>query len=151
MPPKLLIIDDDPDDRGLFCEAIEEIAPDIVCYTAAGGQKAIAKLNDKEFDLPDIIFLDINMPAPNGWDCLLKLKAHEEYAAIPVIMFSTSSSPLDIRKAYGYGALTFFTKPSDFKDLKTGLAVVISSLRNNSLTSCQLTNSPWFATFVSTV
>jgi CheY-like chemotaxis protein len=131
MTRKILLIDDDPDDRGLFCEAVTEIAPEITCFTAQDGKRALARLQESEPDLPDMIFLDINMPGWNGWECLLKLKAHELYRDIPVIMYSTSSSEADRKKAYDYGAMSFFTKPPSYEGLKTSMRVVIKNLNNS--------------------
>lgn len=141
MPIKFLLIDDDPDDRELFSDAIEEVDRGIVCYIASDGKKAFAKLDNGEIALPDLIFLDINMPGLSGWDCLLKLKAHEVYSNIPVIMYSTSSSEADIARANSLGALWFFTKPLNFKELKKSLEIVIQNLKNNSLSSITLASA----------
>jgi CheY-like chemotaxis protein len=143
MAQKVLLIDDDADDRALFCEAIEEIDPKINCNTATDGRKALSKLNNREIELPDIIFLDINMPGITGWECLVKLKEHEAYKNIPVIMYSTSSNDADINKANRLGALCFFSKPSNFKSLKASLEIVIQNFKNNSLSSIPLV-SPEF-------
>lgn len=143
MAKKILLIDDDPDDRDLFCEAIEEIASEIVCSTAPNGQKALAKLNGREIEKPDIIFLDVNMPVMNGWECLMLLQKEEAYKNIPVIMYSTSSHRKDIDNAQQFGALCFFTKPFNFTDLKKNLGIVVAHLNSNSLSSLTL-SSPLF-------
>lgn len=135
MVKKILLIDDDKDDRELFCEAVEEIAPEIICYTAGGCQKALAMINNKEVDIPDIIFLDVNMPVISGWQCLSMMKEQEAYKDVPVIMYSTTSRRQDIDKALELGALCFYTKPPDFKDLKKSLETVLTHLSNNSLSS----------------
>ena len=87
---KFLIVDDDSDDRDFFCEALGEVMPDSGCYTAINGRRALKALENKEIDLPDLIFLDINMPVMNGWQLLTKLKETESYGTIPVIIYSTS-------------------------------------------------------------
>jgi len=143
MTKKIFLIDDDQDDRSLFCEAVEELGSEIVCYTAANGRKALSQINNKEIETPDIIFLDINMPVMNGWQCLSMLKEQEFYKSIPVIMYSTSSHPEDVEKARQLGALCFFTKPRDFKSLKKSLEIVVGYLHSNSLSSL-MHNSPLF-------
>lgn len=135
MAKKVFLIDDDQDDRELFCEAMEEVAPKIICYTAANGRKALNQLSNNEIESPDIIFLDINMPIMSGWQCLSMLKEHEFYKNIPVIMYSTSSQPEDVEKAGQLGALCFFTKPDDFESLKKSLEIVVEHLHNSSLSS----------------
>lgn len=118
MAKKVFLIDDDEDDRELFCEAMEEVAPEIVCFTAANGRKALTQIVNKEIETPDIIFIDINMPIMNGWQCLAMLKEQEFYKGIPVIMYSTSSHSEDVEKAGELGALCFFTKPPNFNSFK---------------------------------
>lgn len=130
---KFLIVDDDADDREMFCEALQEVIPDNVCYLAIHGRTAISALVNGEIDIPDLIFLDINMPVMNGWQCLSNLKENDAYKHIPVIMYSTSSYPEDIEKADRAGAVCFFTKPSNFNELKNCLALVASYITAGSL------------------
>jgi CheY-like chemotaxis protein len=130
---KFLIVDDDNDDREMFCEALELEVPGSICYHAPNGRRAIIALDNEEIDLPDLIFLDINMPVMNGWQCLAKLKQAEAYQNIPVIMYSTSSYPEDVEKAQRLKALCFFSKPSNFKELKQSLALVVEHLNAGSL------------------
>ena len=135
MASKILLIDDDKDDRELFCEAIEEVNNEIICHTSTNCRTAIEKLNSKEIEVPDIIFLDINMPGISGWQCLVLLKENDAYKHIPVVMYSTTGHAIDIEKAHELGAFCFFLKPSDFKDLKESLSVLANHLFSNSLSS----------------
>jgi len=105
-----LLIDDDQDDKELFCEAIFAIDEQIVCYAETNGRKALEKLNSKKIENPDVIFLDVNMPIMDGWQCLSMLKSSDALKNIPVIMYSTSSQFEDIEKAQQMGAASFFTK-----------------------------------------
>jgi len=120
-----LLADDDADDKTLFCEALAEIDPGIVCHTAADGKEALAILSG-QVRRPDIIFLDINMPVMDGWQCLGKLKEDSAHRNIPVIMYSTSSYQRDIDFALESGALCFFTKPSDYRELRNILRLIAS-------------------------
>lgn len=142
MDPRILLVDDDSDDREFFCEALKALAQPTVCYTAPNGRIALSQIDNKEIEVPDLIFLDVNMPVMNGWQCLSILKEHEEYKSIPVIMYSTSSYPEDIRKAQELGALCFFSKPPAFKDLKSRLEAVIKHLMDDSLSSISLNSPP---------
>ncbi|TDH17791.1 response regulator [Segetibacter sp. 3557_3] len=136
MSHKILLIDDDPDDREMFCEAINEIAPEITCYLAADAPKALTKLHSGDFQLPDLIFLDINMPMVSGWDCLIHLKQHEVYHNIPVIMYSTSSNSSDVDKAKQLGATCFFTKRLSYSELQESLANLVRDLVRRQLPDC---------------
>jgi len=124
MKTRFLLIDDDRDDRELFCEALATVDPVIGCDQATDGAEALDLLRKKEIAEPDIIFLDINMPGMNGWQFLSKLKSEEAYKHIPVIMYSTSSNVRDRRIADEMGALCFITKPHAFRVLRELLGVV---------------------------
>ncbi|HEY8936885.1 MAG TPA: response regulator [Cyclobacteriaceae bacterium] len=128
-----LLIDDDEDDRSLFCEAIKEINLQFECYSESNGRAALTKLETNEFLRPDIIFLDINMPVFNGWDVLERLKSSEEFSDIPTIMYSTSGHEKDFEKAKRSGALTFFIKPYDYLQLKKILNIITDHLEQGTL------------------
>jgi CheY-like chemotaxis protein len=130
---RFLIIDDDEDDNELFTEALAAVESGIICYSAEDGQEAIDKLDAKVIGQPDIIFMDINMPVMNGWQCLTKLKSVSDYNGIPVIIYSTSSDKRDKELAKDMGAICFFTKFSDFKKLIKVLEIVIHKMNTNSI------------------
>jgi CheY-like chemotaxis protein len=112
----VLLVDDDEDDRLFFVEAIQEIAPSLSYSLAVNGKKALQKLETLT-ELPDLIFMDINMPELNGFECLKELKKSPRYQYIPVIMLSTSVSQKDINYSMELGASMFFTKPSSYTKL----------------------------------
>ena len=132
MAESFLLVDDDSDDSELFCEALHEVDHSIHCHFALDGQEALNLLQTVS---PDVIFLDINMPGMNGWDCLSILKNNEDCKNIPVIMYSTSSHKMEIEKALTMGALSFFSKPSDYKELKKMLQEVVDNINNGTLES----------------
>ena len=77
---------------------------------------------------PDLVFLDINMPEMNGWECLSMLKSNPLTKNIPVLIYSTSSHPRDRQIAAELGASGFITKPSDYKTLHRTLSAIASGL-----------------------
>ena len=125
MKKKFLVIDDDSDDRELFCEALASVDPGINCEQAVDGKEALTRLSSKETEKPDIIFLDINMPIMDGWQFLSHLKKEDGYKEIPVIVYSTSSTQKDKRIANDMGALCFITKPHAFTRLKNILGLIV--------------------------
>jgi CheY-like chemotaxis protein len=125
MVKRFLLVDDDTDDRELFCEALAAINPIIVCDVAADAQEALEKLYKRE-ETPDMIFLDINLPITTGWQFLTNLKKTAAYKDIPVIMYSTSNNQRDRDIAKDLGALCFITKPNAFKKLKSTLDIVVT-------------------------
>jgi CheY-like chemotaxis protein len=110
------IVDDDVDDIQLFVEAVNEIDSNMGCFTANNGEDALAKLEKLE-TLPDIIFLDLNMPKLNGKQCLAQLKSNPRLKDIPVVIYSTSSSEADMEETKKLGASYYLTKPDTFVEL----------------------------------
>ena len=123
-PKLILAVDDDPDDRALFKEAVAEIDSAIRCVLAQDGFEALEFLNTTTL-LPDFIFLDLNMPRMNGKECLIKIKEIKKIASIPVIMHSTSKSTKDESEFLNLGASLFLEKSCDFQDICTIISNVI--------------------------
>ena len=121
----VLYVDDDPDDRQLFQEAIKSIDSRIVCVTAQDGLEALSYLG--MHDIPNIIFLDINMPLMDGKTCLTEIRSNKLTAHIPVIMFTTSSSPEDRTDCENLGATDFLLKPVSYIQMKEIITSVFYS------------------------
>lgn len=124
---RILLIDDDTDDAGLFKEALEDIDPSTEFRYYHDGNEAIEALSNQHIPMPDLILLDINMPTISGWDCLKSIKAHETLAPIPVLMYTTSSQHKEKEMAFTLGAIGFVTKPYEFKHLKQLIASLIKT------------------------
>jgi CheY-like chemotaxis protein len=117
MAISILLIDDDDDDCELFGEALQEISPESEFSCISDGCEVIRFL-EASHELPQLIFLDINMPRMDGWECLNLLKGHPAFQQIPVFMYSTSSLREDRAKALSLGALELINKPNDYNVLK---------------------------------
>ena len=120
MYKKILLVDDDVDDQVIFLDALSEITTQVDCITAGNGLEALTTLKTLT-PLPSLIFLDLNMPLMNGFECLENLKKDNQYKKIPVVIFTTSDNPMDVVRAKKSGADLFFTKTPDFQLLKTKL------------------------------
>ncbi|MBK5284952.1 MAG: response regulator [Bacteroidia bacterium] len=132
LPPRtlnILLADDDKDDCLLFKEALEEL-PLSMHLTIVHDGDQLMKLLTREVvaqyvtPLPDVLFLDLNMPRKNGFECLCEIKQNENLKALPVIMFSTSY-PRDktyegemINTLLKIGAQDYIRKPNDFTQFK---------------------------------
>ncbi|MEO5889817.1 MAG: response regulator [Ferruginibacter sp.] len=112
---RILLIDDDADDQLYFRDAISELNKPLECEIANNGLEAIEQMNVPP--PPDLIFLDLNMPVMNGYECLAYLKKEDRYKDIPVVIFTTSQNEIDIERTRKLGAKLFFTKPSNFDTL----------------------------------
>lgn len=120
----ILFVDDDADDLLLFSEALNDIEAQISFETASDGITALKKLTTSA-SVPELIFLDLNMPMMHGFECLKKIKADKKLQGTPVIIFTTSSSPLDINMAKHLGAAAYFCKPMHFNHLCDHLKMIL--------------------------
>jgi CheY-like chemotaxis protein len=111
----VLVADDDEDDRLLFEEAVEKIHPVIKVQSVENGYELLAAM--REGNLPEIIFLDLNMPGKNGRDCLKEIRQHNKWNKVPIVIYSTSSSQKDISETFRDGANLYLIKPNSFPDL----------------------------------
>jgi CheY-like chemotaxis protein len=120
------IVDDDIDDQDLFIEAVSEVDKSIECMSASNCEEALEMLRNRRIGLPDMIFLDLNMPRLNGKQCLAELKKESHLRDIPVIIYSTSSEKRDIDETTRLGAAHFLTKPNKFEELCKAISYVVS-------------------------
>ena len=120
-PSKPIIIflaDDDSDDRAMFGEVITEIDSSIQLTCAEDGKVLLQLLESNKSSLPSLIFLDLNMPNKNGKECLDEIRKSERLRDIPIVIYSTSSSPKDIDDTFEKGANLYVRKPSSFNELQ---------------------------------
>jgi CheY-like chemotaxis protein len=112
----LFLVDDDADDHEIFKSALAQVDENIMLLVAGNGQDALKMLSAQN-ELPDFIFLDLNMPRMGGIQLLAELKKSDTLKKIPVIVYSTSNHPDDRGKAMQAGATQFITKPAKFSEL----------------------------------
>ena len=127
-PSRILLADDDADDRELFEEALSDIHPNAVLTTAQDGEELMFIL--KNYHRPDLLFLDLNMPRKNGKECLYEIVKHPELKKIPIIIYSTSVNPTDIEETFALGAILFFRKPNSYEELKRNVSDIFTERLN---------------------
>lgn len=121
----ITLADDDEDDRLFFTDAFDELKISTVVNTVNNGKELLDFLNKPETVLPNIIFLDLNMPIMNGIDCLKIIKENDKFKDIAIAIYSTSSSDKDVENTFILGANVYIKKPSNFNDLKKILSEVV--------------------------
>lgn len=121
---RIVLTDDDEDDRDFFQFAIKSISSDIELITLTGGDDLMSYIGNHR-DKADLIFLDINMPRINGFECLRKIREKYSYSELPVVMYTTSDSELDLANASKDGANLYVRKPNDMDGLKNVLRKVL--------------------------
>ena len=125
----IFLADDDEEDRLFFAEALKEIPLSIETSAFADGVGLMGNLYSDE-KLPDIIFLDLNMPMMNGFECLSDIRDDEKFKNIPVIIYSTSYLKKEIEQLRRMGATGYLRKPSSFNQLKTLIYKCVKNLQD---------------------
>ena len=131
----VIIADDDQDDKELFQEAIAIITDRIKVTTVGDGMQLMQKL--KSSYQPDLIFLDLNMPCLNGFECLDQIRTIADLKDIPIIIYSTTANHDQIEKTYNQGATFYIQKPSTFIDIKIMLQKIFNLSSNRFLSQPQ--------------
>ncbi len=126
-PKYLLLADDDKDDVDLFTDALNELEELTVLKTVHDGEQLMNFLINEADRLPDMLFLDLNMPRKNGYECLAEIKDNDRLKNLPVIIFSTSFNLEAVNALYNNGALYYISKPNEFTKLKKVIHNAISA------------------------
>ena len=121
MNTKLFLAEDDSDDMELFIDIITGISPDIQISVAKNGIE-LMRLLESEKQLPDFIFLDLNMPLKNGIECLQEIKKSAKWEHIKTVILSTTCNPDQKTELYNLGADLCLQKPNSFSTFKNILS-----------------------------
>ncbi|MFK7801494.1 MAG: response regulator [Anaerolineae bacterium] len=120
----ILMADDDPEDRMLAQDALEEARLDNELHFVTDGEELIEYLNRRgkfkdliNQPLPGLILLDLNMPKKDGREALQEIKSDPKLRHIPIVVLTTSTAEVDIVKTYDLGVNSFITKPVTFEGL----------------------------------
>lgn len=117
-PLRVLLADDDEADRLLFSDAFSELAINTIVQTVNNGNELMEWLNKEAITLPDLLFLDLNMPQKNGLECLKEIRSNEKLKSILIAIYSTSDNEKDMNETFLHGANIYIAKPNDFDTLK---------------------------------
>jgi CheY-like chemotaxis protein len=113
----ILLADDDQDDRRFFENALKKLPTASRLTTVDDGDELMKYLEENKEALPDVLFLDINMPRKNGFECLEEIRKNENLKNLPIFIFSTSYAQEKINKVFKSGAHVYIRKPSNFLQL----------------------------------
>lgn len=116
----IFLAEDDEDDALFFKEAVTELISNVNLTILINGEKLLSQLEKIEV-LPDVIFLDLNMPIKNGFECLQEIKSNSLWKEIRTIILSTTSDIAQINKCYFLGADIFLTKAADYDEFKLNI------------------------------
>jgi len=120
----IIMAEDDEEDVELFKDVLTDLAFDISLEVVVNGRALMVKLEQTEV-LPEIIFLDLNMPLKNGMLCLEEIRANQRWKDIKVIILSTSSHREQMKAAYDKGADFYMVKLSNYVDFKNAIGACL--------------------------
>ena len=109
-PLRILLADDDKDDRFFFKTVLNDIPIETHLTTVFDGEQLIDYLSKNSKNLPDVLFLDLNMPRKNGHECLVEIKLNEKFKQLPIIIYSTSLDEMIAEGLYKNGAYHYIRK-----------------------------------------
>lgn len=114
----ILLIEDNPGDVDLLRQALAERCPSIRLHAVPTVNAGLAHLADlqsmRSMQLPDLIVLDLNLPAVNGSVGLSMLKATEDWCDIPALVLSSSTRPREREECLRQGACDYWVKPTNW-------------------------------------
>lgn len=129
-PFHVLLADDDRDDRSFFSMALKAVNTPTRLDLVEDGEELMAHLVENAYQLPDVLFLDHNMPRKNGAECLAEIKLHPQLKALPVIIYSTSLRDEIADLFYENGA-HYYVKKGDIDMLIKIVEQVFTLLANS--------------------
>ena len=144
-PLNILLADDDKDDRFFFKMALDALTTPTELVAVVDGEKLMDYLSENVHQLPDVLFLDLNMPRKNGFECLSEIKLNADFKQLPVIIFSTSYEQEVVNLLYINGAQYFMRKPAEFSQLKKIIQQTVALITKGNM------SQPSRAHFVLTV
>lgn len=131
MSLQVLLADDDTDDRYFFEIILRAFPSPTQLVMVEDGEKLMRYLSENSKNLPDVLFLDLNMPKKNGSECLSEIKGNPKLQRLPVIMYSTSVHNDVADQLYAKGAHYYFRK-TDMIEIQNVLHHVLSLLVKNN-------------------
>lgn len=129
-PISVLLADDDRDDCFFFKNALEKLSIPTELNIVRDGEQLINYLQKNVTTLPDVLFLDFNMPRKNGAEALREIKSHNKLKGLPVIMYSTSLHEAIADDLYDEGA-HYFARKSGLTELSNVLIRVLTLIIEN--------------------
>ena len=104
--PLILAVDDEPATRALLRKLMERQGYDVV--EAADGDSTLRAITEHA---PDLVCLDVMMPAPGGIDVCVRLRGQPEHAGLPILLLTALDRPEDKARGLEAGANDFLSKP----------------------------------------
>ena len=122
----ILVAEDDPTDAYFLQRAFRRAGLPVVLHFVRDGQEAIDYLQGEgrfadraTYPLPHLVLLDLRMPRLDGFDVLEWVGKHPAFSGLHFVIFSSSTAPGDMERAYGLGANSYLVKPHNLEELNS--------------------------------
>jgi CheY-like chemotaxis protein len=113
----ILLVEDNPMDLDLTCQALEEASVANPIMTCRDGEEALRYMEEhqspNDSQLPILVLLDLRLPKVDGIEVLRHARSHVVWKQVPVVMLTTSREDKDIEAAYVLGVNSYIVKPVD--------------------------------------
>lgn len=119
----ILLADDDKDDHFFFGRVLKSLPFKTNLTIVEDGEKLMDHLLGDDLVLPDVLFLDQNMPKKNGSECVLEIKSHKALQSLPIIIYSTSIFENVEELFYNSGA-HYYVRKTSLEELKKVLSAI---------------------------
>ena len=129
----VLLADDDIDDFMFFKEALEELPLSTHLTIMQDGEKLMNLLMNETISLPHVLFLDLNMPRKNGFECLSEIKLNDRLKDLMVIILSTSFEEDAVSLLYETGAQYIIRKPPRISQFKKIVQQAITAIEQKKV------------------
>ncbi len=125
------LVDDDADDQVFFDIAWKKVDKSVQCQFADDGISALKRINNNFSFIPDVIFIDTNMPIMNGVRLLKEIKKIDRLRKVPVYMYSTGNAQRTVDECIQFGATGFIQKQADIKDLLASFRSILDAIKKD--------------------
>ena len=119
---RVVLADDDPDHGLLFQIVLRQVDPSKNLTIVKDGAEL---MNLLDCYVPDLLFLDLNMPCKNGYECLVEIRQRPELQNLPIVVYSSSTHMTDIQKSYVHKADLYMVKPFNSVHLRNALESIL--------------------------
>lgn len=119
----ILLAEDDDDDYLIFTVAIQDTKLAVAITRAENGDELMKLLEES---IPDILFLDLEMPCKDGKQCLKEIRANQKYDELPIILYTSYREPGSVEFCFRQGANLYVIKPSSISELSEILRRILT-------------------------
>ncbi|PQA58163.1 MULTISPECIES: response regulator [Siphonobacter] len=119
----VLYVEDNPDDVDIFKRVVGKIEQPPSYKVLNTGIEAVdyvlrrGTYQNKETSTPKMLLLDLNLPGNNGFEVLQQIRSHNQGRTLPIVVYSTSDNPKDMREAFDLGANAYLIKPGGYREV----------------------------------